>query len=174
MLSDAERAVLNTALEKYRPGQSEAVLVGGRNVLKPALRLMTAYRLAIDEIKDFQAITIYTRWVDAVQLKRGENEEVYLTFSPSLERVWLESKRCLLKHMAKKPANIGLRSQYALRLYDWANFRNRALYTAIREINKKTDLNISLESVERSQHGRIAALSFAIKAQTAPKGKPAG
>ena len=109
-----------------------------------------------------------------MQLKRGEKEEVYLTFSPSLERIWLESKKRFMKFADKKPANIGLRSRYALRLYDWANFRNRALYTAIREINKKTDLNISLESVERSQHGRIAALSFAIKAQTAPKGKPAG
>jgi hypothetical protein len=82
ILSEAERAVLNTALEKYRPGQSEAVLVGGRSVLKPA-----SYRLAIDEIKDFQAITIYTRRVDAVQLKRGEKAEVYLTFSPSLGSV---------------------------------------------------------------------------------------
>jgi hypothetical protein len=84
MLSDAERAVLNTALEKYQPGQSEPIFVGGNKVFKPALRLMTSYRLAIDEIKDSEAIMIYTRWVDAVQLKRGENEEVYLTFSPSL------------------------------------------------------------------------------------------
>jgi hypothetical protein len=30
MLSDAERAVLNTALAKYRPGQSEPILVGGK------------------------------------------------------------------------------------------------------------------------------------------------
>ena len=91
MLADAERAVLNTALEKYRLGQSEPIYVGGGNVLKPALRL-----------------------------KRGENEEVYLTFTPSLERIWLESKKRLLKFGDKKPANIGLRSQYALRLYDWA------------------------------------------------------
>jgi hypothetical protein len=62
-VTDTERAVLNTVLEKYRPGQSEAVLVGGRNALKPALRLMTSYRLAIDEIKDSQAITSYTRWL---------------------------------------------------------------------------------------------------------------
>jgi hypothetical protein len=40
MLSDAERDVLNTALEKYRAGQSGPILVGGQNVLKPALRLM--------------------------------------------------------------------------------------------------------------------------------------
>src|SRR5215470_15877539 len=93
MLSEAERAVLNTALEKYRPGQSEAVFVGGGDVLKPALRLMTSYRLAIDEVTDSHAITIYTRWVDALHLKRGENEEVYLTFSPSLDRIWLESKK---------------------------------------------------------------------------------
>jgi hypothetical protein len=120
MFSDAERAVFNTALEKYRPGQSEPIYVEGGNVLKPALRLMTSYRLAIDEITDFEAITIYTRWVDAVQLKRGGNEEVYLTFSPSLERIWLESKKRLLKFADKKPPNIGLRSRYALRLYDWA------------------------------------------------------
>jgi plasmid replication initiation protein len=212
MLSDAERGVLNTALEKYRPGHSEAVLVGGRNVLKPALRLMTSYRLAIDEIKNFQAITIYTRWVDAVQLKRGENEEVYVTFSPSLERIWLDSKKRLLKFADKKPANIGLRSRYALRLYSWAkqyvtagtkrisleelrkvlglesvrdaggnvvreaplaawaNFRQRALDTAIREINAKTDLHIQLKSLERSGHWRVSALIFAIIDRPVSKG----
>jgi hypothetical protein len=46
------RAVLNTALQKYRPGQSEPVLVGGEDVLKPALRLMTAYRLVVEEVED--------------------------------------------------------------------------------------------------------------------------
>jgi hypothetical protein len=51
MLSDAERAVLNSALEKYRPGQSEPIFVGGENLLKPALRLMSLYRLRIEEIK---------------------------------------------------------------------------------------------------------------------------
>jgi hypothetical protein len=50
MLSDAERDVLNRALEKYGPGQSEPILVGGNKVLKPALRFMTYYRLKIDEI----------------------------------------------------------------------------------------------------------------------------
>jgi hypothetical protein len=61
MLSDAERGVLNTALEKYRPGQSEPILVGDAKVLKPALRLMTWYRLVIEEIKDAEVITSYTR-----------------------------------------------------------------------------------------------------------------
>ena len=45
MLSDPVRTVLNTALEKYRPGQSEPILVADAKVLKPALRLMTWYRL---------------------------------------------------------------------------------------------------------------------------------
>jgi hypothetical protein len=45
MLSEAERTILNTALEKYQPGQSEPILVGGMNVFKPALRLMVYYRL---------------------------------------------------------------------------------------------------------------------------------
>jgi hypothetical protein len=36
----------------------------------------------------------------------------------------------------------------------WANLRQRALDTAIAEINKKTDLNIVLESLERSRYRR--------------------
>ena len=50
MLSDPVRNVLNTALEKYRPGQSEPILVGDAKVLKPALRLMTWYRLVIERV----------------------------------------------------------------------------------------------------------------------------
>jgi len=33
MPSDAERNILNRALEKYRPNQSEPILVGGNNLL---------------------------------------------------------------------------------------------------------------------------------------------
>ena len=116
MLSDAERAILNTALGKYQPGQSKPILVGGKNLLKPALRLTTAYRLAIEEIKNSRAITSYTRWVDAVQVREAENQEVYLAFSPRFEHIWLESKKHLLEFAGKKPAHIGLRSQYALRM----------------------------------------------------------
>ena len=42
---------------------------------------------------------------------------------------------------------------------DWENLRQRELDTAIAEINKKTDLNIAIESLERStlsaSHGLI-------------------
>ena len=34
MLADAERTVLNTALEKYQPGQSEPILVGDEKVFE--------------------------------------------------------------------------------------------------------------------------------------------
>jgi len=74
----------------------------------------------IEEIKDSEMITSYTRWVDAVQVRGAEDQEVFLTFSPRFERIWLESKKRLLEYVAEKPANIGLRSQYALRLYGWA------------------------------------------------------
>ena len=60
MLSDSERNVLNIGLQKYRPGQSEPILIGGENMLKPALRLMSDYRLRIDEIKGDAVLTIYT------------------------------------------------------------------------------------------------------------------
>jgi len=38
---------------------------------------MTWYRLVIDEIKDAEVITSYTRWVDSVQVRGSENQEVY-------------------------------------------------------------------------------------------------
>jgi hypothetical protein len=51
----------------------------------------------------------------------------------------------------------------------WANFRQRALDTAIAEITKKTDLKISLESLGRSKHRRVTSVTFAIKTQPTPK-----
>ncbi len=117
MLSDAERGVLNTALEKYRSGQSKPILVGDVKVLKPALGLMSWYRLVVEEISDDAVTTSYTRWLDAVQVKGAE---VYVTFSPRFERIWLEAKKRLLEFTDQKPANMGLRSQYAIRLYGWA------------------------------------------------------
>ena len=120
MLSDAERTVLNAALGKYRPGQSEPILLGGKKVLKHALRLMTRYRLVIEEIKDGQTVPSYTRWVDAVHVTGSETQQVYVTFSPRLEHIWLACKKRLLDYLVQKPDAIRLRSKYAIRLYAWA------------------------------------------------------
>jgi len=81
---------------------------------------MSFYRLRIDEIKEDAVVTSYTRWLEAVIVKETENQEVYVTFSPLFERIWLESKKRLPNYMEQKPANTGLRSQYGLRLYSWA------------------------------------------------------
>ena len=43
-------------------------LVGGENLLKRALRLMTFYRLRIDEIKGNAVVTSYTRWLESVPI----------------------------------------------------------------------------------------------------------
>jgi plasmid replication initiation protein len=58
--------------------------------------------------------------LETVQVRGVDDQEVYLTFSPRFERIWLESKKRLPEYVAKNPANIGLRSRYALRLYGWA------------------------------------------------------
>jgi hypothetical protein len=113
MLSRPTRAVLDTALQKYRAGRDEPVLVGGITLLKPALRLMTDYRLVIQEVEGPEVITSYTRWIESVQLKEGENQEVYVTFSPRFERIWIESKKRLPDCMEQKPGNAALRSQYS-------------------------------------------------------------
>jgi len=120
MLSRSARAVLDTALQRYRPGRSDLIPVGGIAQLKPALRLMTAYRLMIEEITGAEVLTSYTRWLECVQVKEGEEAQVYVAFSPGFERIWLEAKKRLPEYMEQKPANTGLRSQYSLRLYSWA------------------------------------------------------
>src|ERR1700732_4079533 len=120
MLTEPERNLLNFALEKYRPGQSEPIFVGAQKILKPALRLAGNYRLVIEEIKDSQVITSYTRWVEAVQVRGTENLEVYLTFSPRFEHIWLELKKLLPRYLSERPTKLRLRSQYSLRLYNWA------------------------------------------------------
>lgn len=157
-------------------------------------------------------ITSYTRWVDAVQVRGMESPEVYLTFSSRFEHIWLELKKLLPRYLSDRPAKLRLRSQYSLRLYNWAkryatvgskrislerlrkvlglesirdadgnmiqeaplpvwaNLRQRALDTAITEINKKTDLRISLEELGRSRHRRITTLTFDIKLQQLQNG----
>jgi plasmid replication initiation protein len=120
MLDDKQRDVLNLALSKYRPGQSEPILIGGATALKPALQLMNVYRLRIDEIKEGAVVTSYTRWLEAVIVKGTENQEVYVTFSPQFEHIWMESKKHLPERVAKEPANLALRSRYSIRLYGWA------------------------------------------------------
>ena len=52
----------------------------------------------------------------------------------------------------------------------WANFQQRALGLAIREVNAKTDLKIKLASIDRLKQRRVVALNFMIKTQGIPKG----
>jgi plasmid replication initiation protein len=207
LLPKTEREVLNTALAQYQPGQQEPIPIGGSGLLKTALRLMSAHRLRIDGIDN--AEIVYTGWIESVQV-RGENQEVYLTFSPRFKRIWMQAKKRMPDYLAQSPANIGLRSKYALRLYGWAkknlavgtkritldrvrkllglesvkdaagnviqeaplpiwaNFRQRALDVAIAEINKKTDLHIEIESLEKLGN-RVNAMKFSIKIQETPK-----
>ena len=67
--------VLDTALQKYRPGRTEPILVGGIAQLKPALRLMMSYRLVIRGGRGRQVLTSYTRWFESVQLKEGKTRK---------------------------------------------------------------------------------------------------
>ena len=121
MLSRSTRAVLDTALRKYRPGRTDLIPVGGIAQLKPALELMTSYRLVIGDVTENEVLTNYTRWLECVQVKEGPEPEVYVAFSPRFERIWLESRKHLPEYMEEKPpANSRLRSQYSLRLYSWA------------------------------------------------------
>jgi plasmid replication initiation protein len=58
--------------------------------------------------------------VGSCDCEGAENQEVCIAFSPNFERIWLEAKKRLPEYVSQKPANLGLKSQYALRLYSWA------------------------------------------------------
>jgi hypothetical protein len=80
-------------------------LIGDEKLLKPALQLMNVFRLKIDEIKEDEVFTSYTRWLESVQVRGTENQEVYVTFSQRFERIWLELKKRLPQHVVKEPKN---------------------------------------------------------------------
>ena len=121
---------------------------------------MTSYRLVIEEIKDSEVTTSYTRWLEAVQVRGADNQEVYLTFSPRFEHIWLESKKRLPDYMEQKPANIGLRSQYALRLYSWAR---KYVETGTKSISlEELRKVLGLESVKDAKGNVIQEASLPI------------
>ena len=105
MFSRSARAVLDTALGKYRPGRTDLISVGGITQLKPALWLMTYYRLMVQEVTGAEVVISYARWLEAVIVKGTENQEVYVTFSPQFERIWLETKKRLPEYVSREPAD---------------------------------------------------------------------
>src|SRR3981189_346321 len=44
---------------------------------------MSFYRLRIAEIKGDKVITSYTRWLESIQVRGAEKQEVHITFSPT-------------------------------------------------------------------------------------------
>jgi hypothetical protein len=84
------------------------------------------------------------------------------------KRISLEDLRKLLGVESVKDAEGNIIQEAALSL--WANFRQRALDTAMVEITKKTDLKIAIESLERSKHRRVTSVTFSIQEQEVPDG----
>ena len=55
----------------------------------------------------------------------------------------------------------------------WANFRQRALDIAVVEITKKTDLKISIKSLERSKHRRVTSVTLSSRSSRCRTGESA-
>ena len=83
MLSDAEREVLNSALEKYQPGQSEPILVRGKNLLgvfaypRKKVQSRISSRLENDPLP-LLSVFIDNTHVDEVQID-GRGTEAVIT-----------------------------------------------------------------------------------------------
>jgi plasmid replication initiation protein len=84
-----------------------------------------------------------------VSVKGTENQEVYVTFSPQFQRIWLESKKRLPEYVSRKPANLKLRSQYSIRFYDWAKkyVEARTKTVSLEELRRV----LGLESVKNAK-----------------------
>jgi hypothetical protein len=89
----------------------------------------------IEEID--QAENVYARWIEGV-CSEAKRQDVFVTFSPRFKRIWMPAKK---------------------RMPD-----QRALDTAIPDINKRTELHVEIESLEK-EGTRVTALPFLIKAQ---------
>jgi len=77
------------------------------------------------------------------------------------KRISLEQLRKVLGLESVKDAGGNIIQEAPLPV--WANFRQRALDTAIVEITKKTDMSIEIESLVRSKYRRVTTVIFAIK-----------
>jgi Initiator Replication protein len=95
--------------------------------------------LRIDEIRDGKAVTSYTQWLEAVQVK---DESVSVTLNPRFKRIWLEVKKRLIDS-AKQTANPGFRSQYAIRFFSWAKKHVGTTRVSVDEIRKVLGLESS-------------------------------
>ena len=73
-------------------------------------------RVGVWDLRRFVRVGAGSTTHKEVQLARF----AYLTLSPRFERIWLESKKRLPEYVSQKPANLGLRSQYSIRLCSWA------------------------------------------------------
>jgi plasmid replication initiation protein len=166
MLSDAERTVLNKALEKYQRGaENEEVCV----TFSPRFEhiWLESKKLLFDSLAQTPA-AIGLRSKYAIRLYAWAKDHL----SVGTKRITLEELRTVLGLDPVKDTDGNVIRE--ARLGAWANFRQRALNIAMAEINAKTDLNIALESLEQAEHQRVAALIFTIKARTVSKGKPSG
>ena len=115
---------------------------------------MSFYRVRIDKIKEDTVVTSYTRWLEAVIVKGTENQEVYVTFSPLFERIWLESKKRLPEYVSES------------RPISDSGANIRFAFTTGRKSTSRPES----VAIERSKHRRVVALDFAIKTQAKPKG----
>jgi hypothetical protein len=82
---------------------------------------------------------------------RGEQQEVYLTFSPRFRRIWIQAEKRMPNHVAQN-STTGMRSKYALCLYGWAkkHLSARTKRITVEEVRKL----FGLESV-KDANGKI-------------------
>jgi hypothetical protein len=80
-------------------GQSKPILAGGETLLKPALSLITSYRLVIEEVKDSEAITSYTP-VGGIRAGNGSGKSESLSDIQSALRTHLAGAGVMERRVA--------------------------------------------------------------------------
>jgi len=124
-LPQTEREIVRQLLEKFgpkHPGIIRFPIPFGsaqhnerRKFLLPIYRLIRYHRLAFDSIAEGALRWTYLPWLESItHIKTGEKEELELKLNSNCEEIW----RTLREHLDE--SGVRLKSQYSVRLYQWA------------------------------------------------------
>jgi plasmid replication initiation protein len=119
-LPDTEQGIIRQLLEKYTPGGAPKILLPiqdmpKRSNLKTAYKLIRYHRLTFETATSGAVHSTYLPWIASItHIKMGGTEEIEITLNGSYRWVWSFLKRHL------KESTVRLKSQYSIRLYQWA------------------------------------------------------
>lgn len=152
-LPQTERDIIRQLLEKFGPKHPGIIRFPipfsstqhneRRKFLLPIYRLIRYHRLVFDSIGAGALRSTYLPWLESItHIKTGEKEELELKLNSNCEQIW----RVLKEHLDE--SGVRLKSQYSVRLYQWAKHHlavgyRRVSLTTLRKVLGLEDIRDS-------------------------------